>query len=132
MSASPKTNRAWAIASLVALLGLGAINIFLPLFLVPKFERIYQDALPGRPLPEITVFIIAARFLFALVAFAWPIVGVIAVWRRQRAAIWIINLGYLYFLLAIGVTVFALFMPIGGDLITGMPDAPLKSAVSSH
>jgi hypothetical protein len=126
-----ETNRAWPIASIVTLLGLGAINIFLPLFIVPKFEQIYQDAIPGMPLPGITVFIIAARYPLALVAFAWPIAEIIAVWRRQRAAIWIINLGYLYFFLLIGVTVIALFMPMT-RMVVGMSDASPASAASSH
>jgi hypothetical protein len=134
MSASLETKRAWPIASIVILLGLGAINIFLPLFVVPKFEQIYQDALPEMPLPGITVFIITARFPLALVAFAWPIIGIITVWRRKRAAIWIINLGYLYFFLLIGITVIALFRPMimTGIITGGMSDAPLTSAVSSH
>ena len=132
MSTSPEIKRALPIVSLVILIGLSAINIFLPLFIVPKFEQIYQDAIPGMPLPGITVFIIAARFPLALVALAWPIAGIITVWRRQRAAVWIIKLGYLYFFLLIGVTVIALFMPMTSGIIIGMSDAPLTSAVSSH
>ena len=132
MSASLEPKRAWRIARIVILLGLGAMNILLPLFIVPKFERIYQEALPGMVLPGITVFIIAARLPFALVALAWPIIGIIAAWRRQRAAAWIINLGCLYFFLLIGVTVIALFMPLTAGLSGGMSQAPPTSAVSSH
>jgi type II secretory pathway component PulF len=132
MSALPEIKRAWPIASIVILLGLGAINIFLFLFIVPKFEQIYQDAIPGMPLPGITAFIIAARIPLALIALAWPIAGIIAIWQRHRGAIWIINLGYLYFFPLIGVTVIALFMPMTGGIIVGMSDAPLTSAASSH
>ena len=132
MSAWLEPNRAWPIASIVFLLGLGAINIFVSLFIVPKFEQIYQDALPGMPLPGITVFVIAARFPLALVALMWPIAGIITFQRRKRAAIWIIKLGHLYFFLLLGVTVIALFMPMTGGIIVGMSDAPLTSAVSSH
>jgi type II secretory pathway component PulF len=132
MSASLETNRAWPIASIVILLGLGAINVFLSLFIVPKFEQIYQDALPGMPLPELTVFIIAARLPLALVALAWPIAGIITVKRQQSDAFWIIKLGCLYFFLLIGITIFALFIPMGGGIIVGMSEAPLTSAVSNH
>lgn len=125
--------RGWPIAGLVVLVGLAAINIFLPLIVVPKFERIYQEALPGMTLPAITSFIISARIPMALIAIAWPIVGIIAfLQQRRRAAIWNINLGCLYFFLLIGITVLALFLPIGGTLITGIPDTPPRSAVSSH
>jgi hypothetical protein len=132
MSASPETSRAWPIVSLVILVGFGAINIFLPLFIVPKFEQIYADALLGKPLPGITEFIIAARIPLALVALAWPVTGILAVWKRYRAAFWIINLGYLFFVALIGVTVIALFIPMEPGIITGMPDATLSSAASSH
>ncbi len=132
MSTSPEIKRALPIVSLVILIALSAINIFLPLFIVPKFEQIYQDAIPGMPLPGITAFIIAARVSLALLALAWPIAGIVAVWQRNRAAIWIINLGYVYFFPLIGITVIALFMPMTGGIIVGMSDAPLTSAVSSH
>jgi hypothetical protein len=118
--------------SCFTLLGLGLINIFLPLFIVPKFELIYQEALPGLPLPGITAFIIAARFPLALVAFAWPIAGIIGVWRQHRTAIWIINLGCLYFFTLIGFTVIALFMPMTDGIIVGMSPPSLTSAASSH
>ena len=51
MSAAPETGRAWPIVSLVVLVALGGINVFLALFIVPKFEQIFQDALPGQRLP---------------------------------------------------------------------------------
>ena len=123
MSDSAETNRSWPVVSLVTLLVLGAINIFLPLFVVPKFEQIFQDALPGKPLPGITLFLIAARIPLALIALAWPMAGIIAVWRRHRAAIWIVSLGLLFFFALIPITIFALFMPMNTG-ITGMSDAP--------
>jgi len=98
---------------LVLLFILGGINIFLPLLIVPKFEQIYRDALgPDHVLPGITQFIITARLPLALIALAWPIAGIIAVWKRHRAAVWIINLGYLFFFASIGLTIIALFMPM--------------------
>ena len=132
MSGLPETHRGWLIFSLVFLAALGAFNIFLPLFIVPKFEQIFQDALPGKPLPEVTDFIIAARIPLALVALIWPVAGFVAVWRRKRAALWIINLGVVFFLALTAITVFALFIPISGGLITGMPDAPLNNAAASR
>ena len=36
------------------------ILTFLLIFIVPKFQKIFQDALPGQPLPGITLFVIGA------------------------------------------------------------------------
>ena len=49
---------------------------FLLIFIVPKFQQIFQDALPGKPLPGVTLFVIACSHL--LVAQWYIIVGAIA------------------------------------------------------
>jgi len=123
--------RTWLIFCLAVLSILCAINIFLPLFIVPKFEQIFQDALPGRPLPLITQFIISDRILLALIALAWPIAGIIAVWRQHRAAFWIINLGILFFVALLVVSIIALFMPMV-SVDCGLSGASLTSATASH
>jgi hypothetical protein len=132
VSASPKINWSWPAISLITLLGLGAINIFLPLSVVPKFAQIFQDALPGKPLPGITLFMIEARIPLALIALAWPIAGIIAVWQRHRAAPWIVNLGLLFLFTLIPITVIALYMPLTDGIVVGMSEAPLTSSASSH
>jgi type IV pilus assembly protein PilC len=43
---------------LVVLVIAAAILTFLLIFIVPKFQQIFQDALPGKPLPGITIFVI--------------------------------------------------------------------------
>ena len=43
---------------LVVLVIAGAILTFLLIFIVPKFQQIFSDALPGKPLPAITLFVI--------------------------------------------------------------------------
>jgi type IV pilus assembly protein PilC len=43
---------------LVVLVIAGAILSFLLVFIVPKFQQIFQDALPGKPLPSVTLFVI--------------------------------------------------------------------------
>jgi type IV pilus assembly protein PilC len=48
---------------LVVLVIAGAILTFLLIFIVPKFQQIFQDALPGKPLPGITVFVITCSQL---------------------------------------------------------------------
>jgi type IV pilus assembly protein PilC len=48
---------------LVVLVIAGAILSFLLIFIVPKFQQIFQDALPGQPLPSVTLFVIACSDL---------------------------------------------------------------------
>jgi type IV pilus assembly protein PilC len=48
---------------LVVLVIAGAILTFLLIFIVPKFQQIFQDALPGKPLPSVTVFVIDCSHL---------------------------------------------------------------------
>jgi type IV pilus assembly protein PilC len=48
---------------LVVLVIAGLILTFLLIFIVPKFQKIFQEALPGVPLPSITLFVIACSDL---------------------------------------------------------------------
>jgi type IV pilus assembly protein PilC len=48
---------------LVVLVIAAAILTFLLIFIVPKFQQIFQDALPGKPLPEVTLFVIGCSHL---------------------------------------------------------------------
>ena len=61
---------------LVVLVIAGAILTFLLIFIVPKFQQIFQDALPGKPLPAITLFVIACSHM--LVDQWYVVIGVIA------------------------------------------------------
>jgi type IV pilus assembly protein PilC len=54
----------------------GAILTFLLIFIVPKFQQIFQDALPGQPLPAVTVFVIDCSHL--LVSQWYIVLGTIA------------------------------------------------------
>jgi type IV pilus assembly protein PilC len=42
----------------VVLVIAGLILSFLLIFIVPKFQKIFEDALPGKPLPSVTLFVI--------------------------------------------------------------------------
>src|ERR1700761_3291084 len=48
---------------IVVLVIAAAILTFLLIFIVPKFQQIFQDALPGKPLPAITLFVIACSHM---------------------------------------------------------------------
>jgi type IV pilus assembly protein PilC len=53
-----------------------AILSFLLVFIVPKFQAIFADALPGKPLPGITLFVIGVSH--ALISEWYIVIGVIA------------------------------------------------------
>lgn len=113
-SRSTETKQFWIKVSLVILFILSSGNIFLLLFIVPKFEQIFADALPGRPLPGITEFIFTARIAIALIDLSWPILGTILLRQQKSYAILWINLGIVWTFLQVGSTVIALFMPMVG------------------
>jgi hypothetical protein len=97
-------------------------NIVATLY-IPEFHQIFQDALPGKPLPEITLMFINGYWLFQLLTFVWPIAGVIAIVRSQQVRNWTICATS--FLVVIGLqyllTEHAMYTPIVG-LIVGMDD----------
>lgn len=62
---------------LVVLVIAGLILSFLLVFIVPKFQQIFEDALPGKPLPGITVFVINCSHF--LVNQWYIVIGLIAV-----------------------------------------------------
>src|SRR5580692_4918022 len=102
---STKTKRFWLGTSLVVLFVFGAGNIFLQLFIIPKFQQIYADALPGKQLPTITEFILTARMVLLFIAMGWPIAGALLVKLQKPYAILWINLGIIWTILQIGITV---------------------------
>jgi type IV pilus assembly protein PilC len=61
---------------LVVLVIAAAILTFLLIFIVPKFQQIFQDALPGKPLPSVTLFVIWCSH--TLVAQWYLVIAVIA------------------------------------------------------
>jgi type IV pilus assembly protein PilC len=87
-----------------------AILSFLLAFIVPQFQKIFEDALPGKPLPAVTVFVITLSHL--LVSQWYFVVGGIA------AGV----IGYRTFAATpMGVAVLdriALRLPVFGDLIS--------------
>jgi type IV pilus assembly protein PilC len=61
---------------LVVLVIAAAILTFLLIFIVPKFQQIFQEALPGKPLPSVTLFVIWCSH--TLVSQWYIVVGAIA------------------------------------------------------
>ena len=111
---STGTRRFWIGVSLGILFIFSAANIFVLLFMVPKFEHVFEDALPGKPLPSVTAFILAYRILIAFATLGWPCLGAYLVRRQTAHPIAWINIGLILSLLQLGITIIALFMPMVG------------------
>ncbi len=111
----------WIGLALSALAFAVAVDFAVLFFIVPKFEEIFRDALPGKPLPSVTEFIIHYKMGLALFNLGWPIAG-FYLWKQQNrfAFLWV-NIGLLWFLFQMGITIIALFMPMVGTT-TGMSD----------
>jgi hypothetical protein len=116
---SRSADRFWAGVGFGVLIVFSAANLILLLFVVPKFGQIYADALPGKPLPPVTDFILAGRLAIVLINVAWLLVCGYFLHRRNRHSIFLINLATIFNFLQVGTTVIALMMPMVGTT-TGM------------
>ncbi len=87
-----------------------AILSFLLVFIVPKFQQIFQDALPGQPLPGITMFVITLSHIL------------ISQWYFVLGGIAALVVGYKVFAStpagAVILDRLALRLPIFGDLMS--------------
>jgi hypothetical protein len=109
----------WIAGMIVMLLLACAGNILVPLICIPKFELIYQDALPGRPVPELTQWIIALRIPLIILGAAWPIAGIFTFWRLKLTSVLWLYLPYLLSLGQILITLYALYEPMLSLIISG-------------
>jgi type IV pilus assembly protein PilC len=85
-----------------------AILSFLLVFIVPQFQKIFQDALPGKPLPSVTLFVIGCSHL--LVTQWYLVIGVIALVVFGYKTLSSIPAGILF------LDQVALRIPVFGDL----------------
>lgn len=94
---------------------------------IETYRQIFRDALPGKPLPMMTLVVFSASFLLRVLAFAWPVAGITIVILSKRPRYWIIAASI--FLVLIGlqsiITWVSFLLPMNG-LILGMDDAPSK------
>jgi len=93
---------------LVVLCIAGAILSFLLAFIVPQFQKIFQDALPGQPLPGVTLFVIACSHIL------------VSQWYLVVGAIVLVVFGYKALASTASGTIFLdqvfLKIPVFGDL----------------
>lgn len=106
----------------VILLLICASYILIGLVCIPKFEQLYQDALPGYRLPGLTQWIIAGRIPIMIIGAVWPIVAILNIRRLKLTSVLLL---YLLMGLSFGeilITTYALIRPLIG-LATYMSDA---------
>jgi type IV pilus assembly protein PilC len=100
--------KAAMIYPIVVLVIAGLILTFLLIFIVPKFQQIFQDALPGKPLPGVTLFVI------------WCSDTLVSEWYLVLGAIAAVVIGYKALASTSAGTYFldrvALRLPVFGDL----------------
>jgi len=106
--------------ALVILFMFSLINVA-DTFSISYFRQVYQDALPGRPLPPITNFILGSQSLVTCLALVWPVLGLAAIFIPKKISTTIFFLTLLLFLVLFQIALnwLALFMPMI-SLVTGM------------
>jgi type IV pilus assembly protein PilC len=93
---------------IVVLVIAAAILTFLLIFIVPKFQKIFEDALPGKPLPAVTLFVIGCSHF--LVDRWYIVIGVLAAIVVSYKAVASVPAGIAF------LDQIALKVPVFGDL----------------
>jgi type II secretory pathway component PulF len=97
---------------LVFLVALTLGSLFLLLQVVPKFEQIYEDALPGKPLPPLTLFVLQNRIGLALLDLGLLIVSAVCAVARDTSANLATHFALIWNLLQGVMVCVALYMPM--------------------
>ncbi len=69
---------------LLLLLLLAFLGNFMAAFSVGTYQKLFTDALPGKPLPELTTLVLGSQTFLFLLVFVWPMVGLVAIFIRRR------------------------------------------------
>ena len=96
------------------------INLYLPLFLVPRFAGIFHDMLGDRPLPAVTALVVNGQWVFVALACVWLVVAICGVRNRrvQRhvvATCGMIGLQTFFTALALFVTLIKIIHQLSSD-----------------
>jgi uncharacterized membrane protein len=94
---------------------------------IHHFTEIFREALPGKPLPLLTVAVISHPTFHHLLALVCPVVGILNIIYSKRIRNWVIGTALIAFFIGLQLclTQMALFMPMT-DLLTGMSDTTTK------
>ena len=91
---------------------------------IEHYRQLFADALPGKPLPGLTLFVFAYRSLLYWLAFIWPLIGLATMFIREsiRVATAILATLLVVTLLESSLIVLAMQLPMV-TLINGMSDS---------
>ena len=94
-------------------------------FLIRYFQEVFQDALPGKPLPPFTLFIIWARTPLIILSIVLPILALLILFtvRSHKTALILVTIIMVTVFMQMNLTVSNLMAPMT-DLFTGMSDVP--------
>jgi len=94
-------------------------------FSISHFRQIFQDALPGKPLPLLTNFLLEFQTLVTCLAVLWPALGLLSVFIFKKVSTTIIVITGLLIvvILQLALTWLGLFMPMV-SLLNGISDSP--------
>jgi hypothetical protein len=103
-------------AAITILVILTTLNLLILVWGVPMSQKMYQDDLPGKPLPSVTLFVIYYRFGLAFAnAMIVMIVGLCAALRDANAR-WLTYYGLVWNALQVGFVGWALYLPTVGTM----------------
>jgi hypothetical protein len=94
-------------------------------FLIRYFQQVFQDALPGKPLSSLTLFIIWARTPLIALAIVLPLMALLILFvvRSNKTALIVSTVIMVAVFVQMNLTVSNLMAPMT-DLFTGMSDQP--------
>ena len=98
----------------VILFGISLIYILGAVFIIPKYEALYQAMLSGKPLPTITAFVIRSRWMQIMISMSMPAIGLAlcSLVPTKRIVIALTTLAVVA-LIQVFVTAIALAQPLG-------------------
>ena len=112
----------WMFVLLIVLISIPNIQIALS---ISWFAKGFAEALPGMMLPLVTSTLITLPTFFCLLAFVWPILGLLNLFYSKRLQFWMI--GSVIILFMIGLQLDLTYMGCFTPFFSGMV-APESSA----
>ena len=115
----------WMFSLLILFL---SIPNFCSAMAIGRFALIFREhALPGKPLPFLTSFIINYSILLHALVFVWPAIGILNIIYGKHLKFWMIGTAAIVFFIGLQIflTWVGCFLPMT-DLMNGMSDVNSK------
>jgi len=98
---------------------------FAETFAIPKFWRIFRDAMPDQPLPLLTTAVLESHGILPFLAVLWPAVGLFVIFMSKQisTSVYVPVCMLIVTAVQLATTWLALFLPMI-SLVNGMSDSP--------